>query len=100
VLHQVAIDDCAGDAVTIGYRSGASLREVRGTGNGGVGLRVRNGAQVVVDAVTDLTGAAGDVRVGGKPARTWADFRTAVPVGNEADFFDPATSDGSRLSQG
>jgi hypothetical protein len=97
-LNEVRVDGCSGDGISIGIRSAAALRNVGGT-NAGLGLRVWSGGQVMVDAKSDVTGAAGDMKVGARAARAWSDFRAQALGGNEADFLDPEKSDGSRLFQ-
>jgi hypothetical protein len=93
------IENCAGDGISIIGQAYVTFIGGSGVGNGGVGIRAIDGAQVLIDASTSVTGAGGDMKIGGLPVRTYVNFRTIAPIKNEADFFVPATSDGSRLHQ-
>lgn len=62
------------------------LDSVKGSGNTGGGLLVEDGAQVIVNAATDVNaGEAPEVTVGANAAVTWATFRSSGPPYNEVD---------------
>ena len=98
VLFSVEINDCAGAGVAVFAPGRVNAYGVTGTGNGLYGLYVEFGGRVSVDDGTVVTGASGDLKVGGLAVRTWANYRSAAPVRHQADFFDAATSDGSVVS--
>ncbi len=90
-LTNVSINDSAGNALTVDTGPVAViLTAVGGSGNAGFGLAVDDGAQVrVTDTVTNVTGASGDMEVGGLPVRAWTDFYANTPVGNQYDLVTP-----------
>lgn len=96
-VMNLLVDNVAGDAVVANGPGALDLSSV-GTGPnvGGIGLHALNGAQVRVHGDVNPTGAAGDLKVGQNPVRTWPDFRNIAPVGNEIDQ-TPGTGDGSRV---
>jgi hypothetical protein len=80
---------------------------VTGTLNGGVGVRVNDGARVqLADGAdvfpfppplepantTTITGV-GDMQVGTLPVRTWVNFYTVAPINNEYDIVSPPVGD-------
>lgn len=87
----VTIDGSAGDAVWVDGSGGRLfLEEVHspdfgGNPNAGVGLLVSNMGLVQVDSTTDVIGSAGEIQVGVNAGRTWTDFRTVPPIGQETD---------------
>jgi hypothetical protein len=90
-LTNVSINNAAGNALVADTGPTAvTLTNVGGTGNTGFGLMVDDGAQVrVTDTVTDVGEDSGGMKVGGLPARLWADFYANTPVGNELDLVTP-----------
>jgi len=89
-LQEVQIDDSVGDGLSVRDLVMLKTAGVTGTGNGGVGLRVNDGAFVrVLDDATNITGTGGDMKVGTLPVRTWVDFRTLVPTKNQFDLQTP-----------
>lgn len=112
----VAANGTAGNAITVdsgtagspaGFAGIASmvLTNVQGTGNAGAGLRTNDGVQVrVTDTATNPMGAVGqDIVCGDLPARTWLNFYSSAPVGQQYDItaVGPAgaTGTGSRVYQ-
>jgi hypothetical protein len=78
--------DTRGSAVVVDEDSLALLSGVTGTGNTQYGVRADHGARVRADAKTKVTGAKGDIRVGGAVGgvtHSWSQ----VPAG----ISDPAT---------
>jgi hypothetical protein len=98
-IWSCVIENCAGDAISMLGPAMLNVLGCSGAGNGGLGIRAARGSQVAITAATAITGAGGDLKVGGLPVRSYVNFRTVVPIKNEADFFTPATSDGSRLME-
>lgn len=89
-LRSCNVVDSALNGVTANQGSGLLVAlSVKGTGNGGFGVYVDDGTQVLVDNDTDVTGVEGDMKVGGLVARTWADFRSAGIIQNEYDLAVP-----------
>jgi hypothetical protein len=69
LLFNTVIENCSGDCVDIRGGAFARVRNVDGSsGNTAHGIRVSQGAQAQVDATTSVTGASGDVIVGGNAA--------------------------------
>ena len=98
-VYHTRIDGAVGDAVVADGPGYAELMDVSGSGSAGFGVRAVNGGQVrLIDRNTEVTGAAGELRVGARAPRRWIDFRTLPPAYSEADFA-PDTGDGSRLWQ-
>lgn len=74
----------------------ARMTEVRGYSNTSFGLWVIIGARVeVTDSLTDISGVAGDMKVGQRAARSWADFRANFPLKWEHDSMASGISDGA-----
>jgi hypothetical protein len=94
VLYLVEINDCGGGGIWVGGPGRLDAYAVTGTGNL-FGIYVSSGGHVRVDDATVVTGASGDLLVGGLPMRTWTNYRNAVPVRHQADFFNVNFSDGS-----
>jgi hypothetical protein len=90
-LVNVSINNSAGNGLTVDNGPAAvMLTNVGGSGNAGFGLVVDDGSQVrVTDTTTNVTGASGDMKVGGLPVRSWADFYANTPVGNQYDLVSP-----------
>lgn len=89
-LEAVQIDQAAGDAIRAEGLVSVVLNNVRGTGSFGFGVVANDGAQVrVVDDATDVSGDDGDMSVGTLPVRTWTDWRTNAPQGNQYDLRTP-----------
>ena len=83
------IDNSLLDGIRCNLINGVlGLNNIRGVGNGGIGLNIQSdGARcLVADNNTDITGAGGDLKVGGLPVRTWVNFRTIAPIKIEADI--------------
>lgn len=87
-MSRVKISGCPANAVFAGEANGflEMFDVVGGTGaagdpvNVGFGVLVNDGSVVrVKDDGTLVTGGGGDMKVGTLAARTWADFRTALP---------------------
>ncbi len=75
-------NDNVGDAIIIRGSSFTNITEAYGTGNGGVGLNVESGSQVitpVAQADMTVTGAGGDFTLGGLAVDTWANFYALAP---------------------
>lgn len=72
----------AGEGILISERAHLFLQKAVGVNGGAaVGLRIESGAQVnVSSATTTVTGGAGDVKIGGLAAQTWASFFALVPA--------------------
>lgn len=73
------MNDCVvannnGNAVFISHGAKASLNNVTGVGNVGVGINVQNGGQCRPDTNTTVTGAAGDIRLGDAGVIAYADL--------------------------
>lgn len=110
-IEFVTIDNSLLDAILALEGSFTELINVRSPTipNGGYGVRIDDsGAVVKVDAATDISGAVGDMQVGGFAPRTWADFRAAIPPSGHPQFNEyeitsvgatGATGSGSRLYQ-
>ncbi len=76
------IEDCALDAVNITAGGGVlKMQNVVGSGNGGAGLRLTNGAQCLDQGGNSVTGTDGEVIVGGNVASLWADATPRTDVG-------------------
>jgi hypothetical protein len=96
-FENVLIQGASADAIHAQDQVSLVLTNVAGgTGgpgdpaNGGVGISLLDGAQArVTDDATLVTGAAGDMKVGTLPIRSWTDFRTVAPVKNEYDLREP-----------
>ena len=76
-LSNVLINDCAGHAVSGQTIGPLRMENVKGSGNGGHGLNIINGAQVHVNANCTVTGAGGDINLGGVGTVAWTAFRAA-----------------------
>lgn len=112
-MASVTIENAVGKGVHACLSQGyLRLNRVRGTGNAGFGLHVDDGMYVFVeDALTDISGTAGNLKVGNLATRTWADFRapaTGLPLKSQIDLlYDPTlgasgqqvTGTGSRARQ-
>lgn len=85
-MASTTIENSTGAALRIIRNATAWLDSVKGSGNTGGGLLVEDGAQVIVNAATDVnTGEAPEVTVGANAAKTWATFRGSGPPYNEVD---------------
>jgi hypothetical protein len=93
ILGNVDIKDSVGNAIFCDGNAGVlRCSSVKGTGNGGLGIRVNDGQYVLVDVNTDVVGAEGEMKVGVLPPRTWDNFRnTGIIIGNEYDIAAPPT---------
>jgi len=95
-LEQVEINNPAGPGILCEGGVYMVLRAVAGT-NLGLGIQVHDGARVrVMDDATNITGGAGDMKVGELPVRSWLNFRDPVlnppngmPIKNEYDLKIP-----------
>lgn len=78
-VENTTINNCADDGV---HADGGRLTliNVQGSGNGGYGVRADKKADVQTDVNTTVTGTLGDMKSGGKPVRTWSDYRSATPA--------------------
>jgi hypothetical protein len=79
MLKDVLIENCVGDAVYARGPVYLDLADVGGSGNGGIGVKLTNGATAYHRWGTDVTGAGGDYQVGSNPAAAgggagWAAF--------------------------
>ena len=116
----VQVNDSAGHGIAnergVGYMV---FTHVTGTGNGGVGVRVNDGARVqladgfspnpsppgppvpVLANTTSITGTApgSDMQVGSLQARTWVDFYGTAPINNEYDLSTPFVVASSGVEQ-
>jgi hypothetical protein len=99
VIQQCAITNCNGSAIAATAPGLLYVTDTTGSGNTEYGVKAINGAHVIVSAGTSVAGTAGDLKVGELAVRSWTDFRTNAPLRNQADFFVPATSDGSIVTQ-
>ncbi len=86
--NRVRINDSADDAVLIDTGGGHhKMNRVVGTGNGGVGLRLQNGAQCLDEGNNTVTGTGGDIIIGGSAASTWVTATPRTDVGEAAPQF-------------
>lgn len=81
VVRRSRVDNCAGDAIQVDGSNLTVVRDTQGTGNGGYGVNLTNGARVRRQGTVGVTGTAGDYKVGGNAAGTWGGFG-----GNENDL--------------
>ncbi len=89
-LETVQINTSVGDAIHATGLTTGVLTNVTGTGNGGAGIHLEDGASFrVTDNATLVTGTGGDTLVGTLPARTWTDFRGNIPTKNQYDLQTP-----------
>ena len=115
-LTFVQVNDSTGHGIAnergLGYMV---FTHVTGTGNGGVGVRVNDGARVQLAEglnrvpgpapipepanTTTITGVGGDMQVGSLDPRTWTDFYTTPPIHNEYDLSTPFTLASSGVEQ-
>lgn len=91
-MRRNVIDNCLGNAIAaLGVGGRLFLDRIHGTGNGGVGVSVDDGAHVRLRlgaGPTDVTGTGGNMKVGGRMARSWADLASGAsgaPINNEFD---------------
>ena len=100
-LGSVKIQGAAGNAINAERGSNyIVLANVTGSGNVGFGVKVNDGAVVqVLDNLTLVTGALGNMKVGTLAPRTWLDFRTAAPIKNEYDLSTPFVVASSGVEQ-
>lgn len=89
IIGLIDISDSAGNAILLKGPSRVEGYRITGTDNAGYGVHAVDGAQMTVNGLVDVTGASGDLKVGGLVARTWTDFRTAGIVQNEYDMDAP-----------
>ncbi len=61
-----------GDAYLIADRSNADFSSATGTGNAGIGVRVSHLSAIRNGGSNTVTGAGGDVKIGGNAVSTWA----------------------------
>ena len=93
-LQDVVINGYSADAIRVQGAVQLAMTNVTGAGNGGFGVRVNDGGYVrVTSDATLVMGALGDMKVGTRPVRTWADFRAVAPIKNEYDTVSPAVGD-------
>jgi hypothetical protein len=85
-IEDTRIRDCATDGIIVDAPVRLRVDNVVGTNNGGFGARLQNGAQVEVLNGPTLTGASGQVSLGGTGATTWA-AAPATDVGAGAPQF-------------
>jgi hypothetical protein len=93
ILKDVLINNAASHAVYARGPTYLDLADVAGSGNGGLGVKLTNGAQIYHRWGTDVTGAGGDYQVGSNPAAAgggagWAAF-TGVGFENDLAAPDP-----------
>lgn len=92
-VFQVVIDDCNGDAIQFDGSGGHEIRKVVGTGNGGHGVAIANGAHLIhADANTTVQGTLGDYKVGGNAAAAGGGSGWSAFFGGDHDENDLAAS--------
>lgn len=85
-VHSTYIEGCAGDAIrgTVGGCY-ARIQDVHGTGNGGYGMYLANGQQILLSAVggsmPTVSGTSGHIRLGSKDV-TWGSARPQTDADN------------------
>lgn len=73
-LRRGLVDSNAGDGVLVRGSNLSVVRDVQGSGNTGLGVRLTNGALVQRLDGTAVTGTGGDYQVGGNGVGTWGAF--------------------------
>lgn len=85
-IRRTNIIDCVGDGVTVNGSPLVQIDNVQGSGNGGLGVSVQNGAQVQRLGGAAVTGVGGDYKVGGNAATAGGGVGWAAFGGNETDL--------------
>jgi hypothetical protein len=89
LARDVEVSGATGNAFVFTGPGFHQLENVVGTGNGGVGIKIDNGAQVQKDPATTVTGAA-DFQIGAAaPAAYPANPFNVTDVATFSRFFDP-----------
>lgn len=85
-VRDCRISDCVTTGVSCAAPGLLQLQNVRGSGNGTYGCGISTGGHVEATGTTDVTGASGDVNLGGAGATAWGaapanDLGAATPQG-------------------